>query len=97
MLPRETPEIVEFTKALFGMLVRVLEDPLIDTPFKVLRVFPNDTELDPIVIELLVSAELGILLKVFVDPLIDLLVRIWLPVKVTTEESIAIVTAALPL
>ena len=85
------------TKELLPMLVMVLAEPLILTPAKVLRVFPNETELEPIVMELLTNAEFGMLVSVLVEPLIDLLVNVCAPAKVATVESIAIVTAVEPL
>jgi hypothetical protein len=51
----------------------------------------------PTVSELLVRLPLPILERVLLDPLIVLLVSVWLPVKVATVESIAIVTAVEPL
>ena len=51
----------------------------------------------PTVSDELVSDELPMFDRVLVDPLIDLLVRVWVPVKVATVESIAMVTADEPL
>ena len=58
---------------------------------------PRLTEEPLIVIELLVNDALAMLLKVFVEPEIDLLVNVCVPVKVTTVESIAMVTGVEPL
>ena len=49
---------------------------LIETPVNVVIVPPSDTAVDPIVIELLVSALLGRFVKVFDAPLIDLFVSV---------------------
>ena len=58
---------------------------------------PSDTDVDPIVTELLVSDELPILDNVLDAPLIVLFVSVCTPVKVATVAvSIAIVTAVAP-
>ena len=46
---------------------------------------------------LLTKALFGMLVNVLLDPLIDLLVNVWMPVKVATVESIEIVTGVDPL
>ena len=51
----------------------------------------------PIVTDELSSAPFGILVNVLVAPLIDLFVSVCVPVSVATVESIAMVTAELPL
>jgi ABC-type transport system involved in cytochrome bd biosynthesis fused ATPase/permease subunit len=67
------------------------------SPAKVKLVAPKLIAVDPTVSDELVSAELGMLVRVLVDPLIDLLVKVCVPVKVATVESIAMVTADEPL
>ena len=54
-------------------------------------------DVEPTVIELFVSAEFPMFVNVLADPLIDLFVSVWVPVKVATVESIAIVTGDPPL
>jgi hypothetical protein len=66
-------------------------------PAKVVAVPPKLIDVDPTVSDELVSAELGMLVRVLVDPLIDLLVKVCVPVRVATVESIATVTADPPL
>ena len=58
---------------------------------------PRLTELPLIVMLLLVKDALAMLVSVFGEPLIDLLVRVCVPVNVTTVLLIAIVTAVEPL
>ena len=60
-------------------------------------VAPNDTDVEPIVTELLVSDALPIFDNVLDAPLIVLLVNVCVPVNVATVESIAIVTGVDPL
>ena len=52
---------------------------------------PRLTEVPLIVIEELVSEPLAMLLSVLLAPLIVLLVSVWVPVSVTTVESIEMV------
>lgn len=78
--------------ALLGMLVRVLVEPLIDLFVKV-SVVARPTR---------VSVDVGkvsvpVLLMVLITGVVNVLfVNVCVPVKVTTVESIAIVTAAAP-
>jgi hypothetical protein len=92
------PNVIElFVRLELPILVRVFADPLIETPANVVRVPPKLMVSDPNVIVLFVRLALPILLSVFVEPLIDLFVSVWLPVRVATVESIAIVIGVDPL
>jgi hypothetical protein len=91
------PNVIElFVRLELPILVRVFADPLIDTPANVVRVPPKLMVSDPNVIVLFVRLALPILLSVFVEPLIDLFVSVWLPVRVATVESIAMVIGVEP-
>ena len=65
-------------------------------PPRVKLVAPRAIAVVPIVTDEFVSAEFGMLVNVFDDPDIDLLINVWLPVRVATVESIAIVTGVDP-
>ena len=67
------------------------------SPPKVRLELPRLIAVVPTVSDELVREALPIFDRVLVDPLIDLLVRVWVPVKVATVESIAMVTADDPL
>lgn len=62
-----------------------------------LIVDPNAAEVEPRLMDEFVSDELPMLVSVLLEPLIVLFIRVWVPVRVATVESIATVTAAEPL
>ena len=86
-----------FVSEEWPMLLSVFVEPEIDVPANVVRVLPRLTEVEPIVIDELVSDPLPMLLRVLFEPLMVLLLRVWVPVNVATVLSIAIVTAVEPL
>ena len=67
------------------------------SPPKVRLEPPKETPVVPMVTDELVSDELGMFDRVLFAPSIDLLVNVCVPVSVATVESIAMVTAELPL
>ena len=85
--------LVARSKAAVGSWVTVT----VVSPPRVRLELPKLIAVVPTVSDELVSDALPMFDRVLVDPLIDLLVRVCVPVKVATVESIAMVTADEPL
>lgn len=85
--------LVARSRAAVGSCVTVT----VVNPPKVRLDAPKAIAVVPTVSDELVRLAFAMLVRVLVDPLIDLLVRVCVPVKVATVESIAMVTADEPL
>ena len=78
------------------MLDRVLVEPLIDTPVKVVIVSPNETAVEPIVIDELTKDPLPMFVRVLLAPLMVLLVSVSTPARVARVPESGKVTLVAP-